>query len=608
MIVTQGKKAESLSGELLCNRFGLLNYAFQPIVNIHTGVILGFEALLRGYDRAGFSSISDVFDTAYESGQLIELDNILKASAIRKLYSRPEFLSAKLFYNLDNRILFEPDFISKIPSSVKDINIFTSNISFEISEKHEFPSYEKTHAILREYKHQHYRIAIDDFGSGYSGLTLLYHSDPDYIKIDRFFIDRINDDSRKKFFVANVVNLAHMMGISVIAEGIETVGEYYVCREIGCDYVQGYLIQKPETDESKLLTRYPVVDKLVTRQSRLTEGDRNFISREIQCVEAVPVESTTEEILEKFRKKQSISSFPVVNNANEPLGLLRETDLKKYVFSPYGISILQHKSSSEGIESLISKAPVMEISNPIDKFMDLYSLNQDIDSVIITENGRYRGILGSSSILRILSEKKISIAQDQNPLTKLPGNSSINGYLAEVLKQTDKRHIIAYFDLDNFKPFNDVYGFRQGDRIIRLFADILQEHSLISKAFIGHVGGDDFFIGYTGKEHSNSRITDEIERIIERFEYDVIPFYKESDRVNGCLKSKARNGRMACFPLMTVSAAVICLSGRTDELSMETLSEKIAETKLKAKKAKNHMSVLMFGTCGCDEENQATED
>ena len=570
-----------------------LYYAYQPIVNIHTGLTLGFEALLRGYKSAGFESINDVFNTAYDETVLYSLDLHLREMAITNLYSRANFSTLKLFYNLDNRVLEMPDYLTgNTEKFLAASNMFSSNICFEISEKHEFVSYRNTHSILQNYKQQNFRIAIDDFGTGYSGLTLLYHSEPDFIKIDRFFIANINEDSRKKFFVANVVNLAHMMGISVIAEGIETVSEFYVCREIGCDYVQGYLIQKPEKDLNKLYTRYPAVEELVEKHLRHTEGDKNFINREISNLPAVPFETPTDEILEMFRKEQETRCFPVVNNSNEPIGLLRESDLKKYVFSPYGISILQHKSTNEGIESLLFRAPIMEISTPIEKILELYSLNQSLESVIITGNGRYKGILDSSAILRILSEKKILIAQDQNPLTKLPGNTSINNYLAGILKKSAGSRVCAYFDFDNFKPFNDVYGFRQGDRIIRLFADLLREHRRIGKEFTGHIGGDDFFIGYSLKEHGKDEIIEEIKKIISQFRSDVIPFYKEKDRELGYITAKNRKGRRSNFPLMSVSAAVVHFDSVPEGCTMEILSERIAAVKEKAKKSPDHISFL----------------
>ena len=221
-----------------------------------------------------------------------------------------------------------------------------------------------------------------------------------------------------------MVNLAHMMGITVIAEGIETAEEFYVCREIGCEYIQGYLIQRPCADLQSLLLEYPEVEQLARSNLRHESGDMDLILREMKLIPPIMLDSSAEEILAVFRKDLSVHNLPVLSASMEPLGLLREADLKKYVFSPYGISILQHKSASQGVESLIFRSPVMEVFNSIERILELYSLNEDIESVIITENGLYKGILDSSAILRILSEKQISIAQDQNPLTKLPGTEA----------------------------------------------------------------------------------------------------------------------------------------------------------------------------------------
>ena len=580
-----------ISREIWDEKVSRLYYAYQPIVNIHTGATLGFEALLRGWEDAGFKSIGDVFNRAYQETVLYSLDLHLRSLAVDRFYGNPGLSGLKLFYNLDNRVLEMPDYLpGNTQKLLKSSRLYTSNICFEISEKHEFASYQTTNDVLREYKSQNFRIAIDDFGAGYSGLTLLYHSEPDYIKIDRFFIENINDDSRKKFFVSNVVNLAHMMGIVVIAEGIETVEEYFICREIGCDYAQGFLIQKPETDHGNLKLRYPFIEELTKRQNRFIKGDMEQIIKEMSSIVPVTLETSTSEILDRFRNDYRIQNLPVINRAGEPQGILREFDLKKYVYSKYGISILHHKYSSEGLESLVFRPPIMEVSNSIENILELYSLNADIESVIITENGKYRGILDSSAILRILSEKQISIAQDQNPLTKLPGNQSINQYLSSIIQNKEEGKICVYFDFDNFKPFNDTYGFRQGDRIIRLFSDILKELSGVRKEFIGHLGGDDFFVGYGMGEYPAKEILEDAKSIIERFRQDVIPFYNEQEKQNGYLIARNRNGRTVKFPLLSVSAAVLCLKGIPENCTTESISERIAGLKKKAKKASSNIA------------------
>jgi hypothetical protein len=108
---------------------------------------------------------------------------------------------------------------------------------------------------------------LDDFGTGYSGLKTLYYLDPQYIKIDRFFITDILKDKKKKLFISNIINIAHQSGIKVLAEGVETLDELNVCRDIGCDLAQGYYIQKPVKSIGSLQFEYPhVKQQIVVRK------------------------------------------------------------------------------------------------------------------------------------------------------------------------------------------------------------------------------------------------------------------------------------------------------------------------------------------------------
>ncbi|MDC7124792.1 MAG: EAL domain-containing protein, partial [Spirochaetales bacterium] len=110
MVLTKTDISKVSSIDRWVNGSEKLYYAYQPIVNIHTGYTLGFEALLRGYKEAGFSSIDEVFKTAYEETVLYNLDLHLRELAITTLFEKKEFSSLKLFYNIDNRVLEMPDY------------------------------------------------------------------------------------------------------------------------------------------------------------------------------------------------------------------------------------------------------------------------------------------------------------------------------------------------------------------------------------------------------------------------------------------------------------------------------------------------------------------
>ena len=246
-----------------------LDYAFQPIVSIYSGACLGYEALLRGWDDAGFASVQDLFDTAFAEQNLFLVELALREKAVQKFTGIQYHRKIKLFFNIDNRVLLMPDYSTGGTARILErFGLSPDTIVFELSEKHDLGGNAAiTDTSLSSYKRQAYKIAIDDFGTGYSGLQLLYSSEPDFIKIDRFFIAGMEADSKKRLFVGKVLNLAHTLGILVIAEGVETESEYSCCKDIGCDYIQGYLVQKPTTDISELVEKHE-------RISRLNSSDR----------------------------------------------------------------------------------------------------------------------------------------------------------------------------------------------------------------------------------------------------------------------------------------------------------------------------------------------
>lgn len=232
------------------------DFALQPIVEPTTGMTFGFELLLRS--EVPDFSIPHFFDYAFEQGVLHRLDLYLRERAFEKITRIPFFKDMTFFYNIDNRILMDKDYESgKTESMLEKAGLLIDNICFEISERHEIKK-KNYQNIFSSYKNRSFLVAIDDYGAGYSGLRTLYNFEPDFIKIDRFLITNIFHDPKKRLFVSSLVEMAHKMGIQIIAEGVETEHELLGCEECGCDFVQGYFIQRPTPDISELRKKYDV--------------------------------------------------------------------------------------------------------------------------------------------------------------------------------------------------------------------------------------------------------------------------------------------------------------------------------------------------------------
>ncbi len=227
-----------------------LDFAFQPIVDIETREIYAVEALLRNVEQLGYRSIHHFFDSMYEQHLLYAVDLILRKKAIKKFSSIRHSMALKLFYNLDNRLLEMKDYATGNTDAIlQECGLDRDSLCSEISERHEVTQRcEEVEHMLAHYRSEGFNLAIDDFGTGFAGFKLLYEFTPDVIKIDRFFLNGICGDVKKRIIVRHIIQVAKELQVKIVAEGIELESELAVCRDIGCEYVQGYLIQKPTCD------------------------------------------------------------------------------------------------------------------------------------------------------------------------------------------------------------------------------------------------------------------------------------------------------------------------------------------------------------------------
>lgn len=571
------------------------DFAFQPIVSIQTGIIHGVEALLRGHQDLGFKYPHEVFDFAWDNDILSTTDLILREIAIEKFASIPVRKDMRLFFNLDGRIFESPDYY---PNRTLDVlnrfNVPSSAFCLELSESYDHGSAGYTHEILSRCKAQNYGLAIDDFGQGFSELRMLYEHHPDYVKIDRFFVSGIARDSRKKLFVSTVVNLAHVLGITVVAEGVETEEEFIACKAVGCDLVQGFYVSLPKTDIYELESVYDIVVEANRRDKRNRSTDVLLLRDEMQPIPALSNEDTMEEVFEAFRKNKNQTFFPVVDPAGKPMGLIREVHLKDFIYSQYGRELLINRAYGKRLMEFVTPCPIADINTEAEKILEIYALGENPEGIILQENFHYAGFLSTQSLLRIINEKNIALARDQNPLTRLPGNSSITDFITTALDDAGVSTSFIYFDFDSFKPFNDLYGFRQGDRAIILFADIMRRKLSKPDAFLGHIGGDDFFMGLRGETLESA--INIATGITDTFRRDVESFYDPVDRNRGYIEGRGRDGTLQKMPLLTCSAAIVHLPDGGKDCTVDRLMRRIARTKKDAKASPGGIAIA--SCCG----------
>ena len=562
-----------------------LDFAFQPIVNVKTGNIFAVEALLRNYQDAGnFHSIFHVFDEAFHDGSLYQLDLELRHKALEK-FSRIDIPNIQLFYNLDHRLMYMPDFSTGNTSTILDtLGLSKNSICFELSERGTLHDPSSITTMVNRYKQEGYDIAIDDFGTGIAGLQLLYYAESNFIKIDRFFINNIQSDAKKRLFCSSIINMAHIMGMRVIAEGIETKEEYYTCKDLGVDLLQGYLIQKPKVELEKIKDKYDVISTLFKNDKRYSSTN-HLHKNKVENIQPLVDTTSLHDLFLYFKENPENTFVPIVDNLHNLVGVIFEKDIKKISYSQFGISLAKNNNDNTKLQRFTKPAVSAEITWSVDKILEIYNMNKyNSNGIYITKNNKYFGFLSVNDLLDISYNRNLEMAEDQNPLTKLPGNKKIEEYLQNAFT-ANKVHYIIYFDFNDFKPFNDHYGFRQGDRAILLFATLLKAESKKNN-FIAHIGGDDFFLGFSDITYEDVYKT--ISRIQTSFVDKVMALYSKSDQENAYIKAKDRFGIDRKFNLLGVAAAIVTVSPNMDKDNFDLM---LGQIKKESKKIKTPLGV-----------------
>ncbi len=601
-----------------------LEVALQPVISMQSGRAVGFEALLRGSDAFGYPSVKALLNAACRDGAMVipdgpggavELLRLVELAGWSRAVAHFSELGlrrdARLFLNLDSRLLScWPVMVESLQELMTSHGLDRASVAVELSERYPLlggPSehgagdvmgahVEAVSAAAQALRRVAGKLALDDFGAGHASLPVLYALKPDIVKLDRFFITDVDEDQTKKVFLSNLVNMCHLMGIQVVAKGVEDIRDFYRCRDAGCDLVQGHLLAPPTTAIDTLVEEYPAVTELNTREQRGAGGDVRLVEAQTTVMEPIRRGAPMTSVFDRFRKEKDRTFFPVVDETGEPLGLVRELDLKDYTYSLYGKDLISNKGLGRNLEAFISRCPTVDIGTKAEKILQVFSANADSEGLIITEDGKYKGFLTAPSLLRVINEKNLQAARDQNPLTKLPGNTLINEYIAEMLGDSSLPCTLAYIDFDFFKPFNDKYGFRQGDRAILLFAELLRSQIAAENTFVAHVGGDDFFAGFRNVRPAEAE--ESTRALVRRFEQDVASFYDEETRARGYVVAKDREGVERRMPLLSASAALVHLRPGHETRDIDAVSGLIARLKKDAKAAVGKLAAAEVSASG----------
>lgn len=255
-LVTKMKLRQSLTRALENNEFEM---HYQSIVNLKNDNIEGAEALIRWKLPNGkMVPPNEFIQAAEEMDMIIPIgDWVLLAvcGQVKKIRDEGRF-SHRVAINLSPKQLKQKGFVEKVRRILNETKTQAEWFAFEVTETTVIEDVQHTVQILQQLKEMGFTIELDDFGTGYSSLEHIKRLPIDIVKIDRSFINDLNDSEKSMSIVGNVINMAHSQDNIVVAEGVETAQQFNLLKFLGCDMVQGYYFHRPEPFEDWLVSLY----------------------------------------------------------------------------------------------------------------------------------------------------------------------------------------------------------------------------------------------------------------------------------------------------------------------------------------------------------------
>jgi diguanylate cyclase (GGDEF)-like protein len=562
---------------------------YQPKIDINGTDIHGMEALVR-WQRPGHGIIPpDKFiPVAEENGLIVRLGTWVLKEACRqnRAWQDAGLPKLKVAVNLSARQLRDNAFVPLVLQILAETGLDPHYLELELTESALMGDASDTVCKLLRLKELGISISVDDFGTGYSSLSYLKHLPIDTIKVDRSFVRDIVNDADDAAIVDAIVAMAHSLKLNVIAEGVETREQLDFLRQRNCQQVQGYYFARPLDPlqfEAFIVQGMSVGDVTISTpdvspdavclESRSCQdvppqtdshdtpltvaGLTEFIGDiSIPVLPANPGDNLAA-VLKRFQIEPSLLVLPVVDDGRAVGIINRSTFLEEHVIGMNGFGF--HINHSRKMRDLM--APVkLELESKVsirDAAQIIQSQEMDIrvDNICVTRSGIYHGVVDVNLFISAITDINLTLAKGANPLTGLPGNESIQREINERIL-TGEGFDIAYVDIDNFKPYNDYYGFQRGDVVIKAIGEIISGVTRSSDAgfscFCGHIGGDDFIV-ITGAHHAEYVSA----QVIKALEEHLPVFHGENDFSAGCYSAVNRKGEQETFGLLSISIGIV---------------------------------------------------
>jgi diguanylate cyclase (GGDEF)-like protein len=561
-----------------------LDFAYQPIINTHTGATYGLEASLNGFKKLGFESIEQLTAMIYKDETTEYIAKELRQKALFYFKRLNPYNNLKLFYNLDSELFENYTYgMQYTLDIIQKLELKPKNLVIKLNDKENILSLVQLNDIIEYYHSLGIKVALSNISKDICP-QMLVENKPDYIIVNKSMLLLAKDSKEFFNYLKDITLFAKNHGILVHLIGIQDDSDYFYAKDLRANLVQGYYFQKPVENLSKIKKQFMKVNNLNRIYRKEYQSiDNELVYDSVEYIEPIVLHKYTSivDIMDYFKKHPKRTFIPIVDKYSKPLGIIREENLKTYVYSTYGLNILANDIDKNRVEKYVDECSIADIHTYVDDLLNLFVVNENMEGLMVTEEEQYVGFLSARSLLKIIFQKKLNEEADKNPLTKLPGNKKIELFLKKNLEKSKEHIMLIYFDFDYFKPFNDKYGFSKGDEAILIFAKLLQKRYSKKSDFIAHIGGDDFFVGIklTDFDEQYHYLQD----IIREFESITQKFYTKDEIQQRYYLSKDREGYKRKFNLLSVSAVAVEVCKKSRPIVASEVSSIIATAKKSAK-------------------------
>ncbi|CAE6814096.1 hypothetical protein R75461_05788 [Paraburkholderia nemoris] len=566
-----------------------LSAVFQPIIDFDDGAILGYEGLIRGPAGTPLETPFALFSQALAEGCALELEQAAARTCINA-FAKLDF-DGKLFLNFSaGAILQLADAQEDTLALLRHRGVDPQRIVIELTEQSTILDVASFLPVISTLRAAGAQFALDDYGTANASMNLWVRLQPDVVKIDRFFIHGIASDSLKFEAVRAMQHFANASGARLVAEGIEDEADLIVVRDMGIGCGQGFFFGRPHaqpassvTDDARdaLRAGHIAVFPETTRTASSASPSGGMASAKMMVhAPALPRHATNNDVLELFNRLPDLHAVAVVEH-DEPVALINRRSFMDRYALPYHRELFGKRPC---LQFANASPVVIEQSMTVEQMAKLLASDDQrylADGFVITDNdGKYAGLGTGEKLVRAVTEVRIEAARYANPLTFLPGNIPISSHIARLLGN-DAGFYACYVDLNHFKPFNDQYGYWQGDEVLKFAAAVLADVCDPTRDFLGHVGGDDFLILFQSEDWK-----ERVLRAIHLFNEGAQRFYAPTDRLAGGIHGEDRRGNPTFFGFVTM--AIGCVRVESDGGPSLYSSEEIASVAALAKRRAKH--------------------